>query len=141
MSTIASISTAPGIGGIGIIRMSGEKSFEILDKIFFAKKPCDIEEVKGYTMKYGQIKNKDKIIDEVLVSYFKTPHSYTTENMCEINSHGGIVIMREILRLCLENGAELAEPGEFTKRAFLNGRIDLSQAEAVIDIINAKSNR
>ena len=141
MSTIASISTAPGIGGIGIIRMSGEKSFEILDKIFFAKKPCDIEEVKGYTMKYGQIKNKDKIIDEVLVSYFKTPHSYTTENMCEINSHGGIVIMREILRLCLENGAELAEPGEFTKRAFLNGRIDLSQAEAVIDIINTKSNR
>ena len=141
MSTIASISTAPGIGGIGIIRMSGEKCFEILDKIFFAKKPCDIEDVKGYTMKYGQIKNKDKIIDEVLVSYFKTPHSYTTENMCEINSHGGIVIMREILELCLENGAELAEPGEFTKRAFLNGRIDLSQAEAVIDIINAKSNR
>ena len=141
MSTIASISTAPGIGGIGIIRMSGEKCFEILDKIFFAKNSCDIEDIKGYTMKYGQIRNKDKIVDEVLVSYFKTPHSYTTENMCEINSHGGIVIMREILRLCLENGAELAEPGEFTKRAFLNGRIDLSQAEAVIDIINAKSNR
>ena len=141
MSTIASISTAPGIGGIGIIRMSGEKCFEILDKIFFAKNPCDIDDIKGYTMKYGQIKNKDKIVDEVLVSYFKTPHSYTTENMCEINSHGGIVIMREILELCLENGAELAEPGEFTKRAFLNGRIDLSQAEAVIDIINAKSNR
>ena len=110
--------------------MSGEKCFEILDKIFFAKNPCDIEDIKGYTMKYGQIKNKDKIVDEVLVSYFKTPHSYTTENMCEINSHGGIVIMREILELCLENGAELAEPGEFTKRAFLNGRIDLSQAEA-----------
>ena len=141
MSTIASISTAPGIGGIGIIRMSGEKCFEILDKIFFAKNSCDIEDIKGYTMKYGQIRNKDKIVDEVLVSYFKTPHSYTTENMCEINSHGGIVIMREILGLCLENGAELAEPGEFTKRAFLNGRIDLSQAEAVIDIINAKSNR
>lgn len=141
MSTIASISTAPGVGGIGIIRMSGEKSFEILDKIFFAKNPCEIEKIKGYTMKYGQIKNKDKIIDEVLVSYFKAPHSYTTENMCEINSHGGIVIMREILELCLENGAELAEPGEFTKRAFLNGRIDLSQAEAVIDIINAKSDR
>ena len=139
MSTIASISTAPGIGGIGIIRMSGEKCFEILNKIFYPKNKYNIEDIKGYTIKYGHIKENEKIIDEVLVSFFKAPHSYTAENMCEINSHGGIVIMRRILDLCLKNGAELAQPGEFTKRAFLNGRMDLSQAEAVIDIINAKS--
>ena len=139
MSTIASISTAPGIGGIGIIRMSGEKSFEVLNKIFYPKNQYNIEDIKGYTIKYGLIKENEIIIDEVLVSFFKAPHSYTAENMCEINSHGGIVVMRKILDLCLKNGAELAEPGEFTKRAFLNGRIDLSQAEAVIDIINAKS--
>ena len=139
MSTIASISTAPGIGGIGIIRMSGEKSFEVLNKIFYPKNQYNIEDIKGYTIKYGHIKENEKIIDEVLVSFFKAPHSYTAENMCEINSHGGIVVMRKILDLCLKNGAELAEPGEFTKRAFLNGRMDLSQAESVIDIINAKS--
>lgn len=139
MSTIASISTAPGIGGIGIIRMSGEKCFEILNKIFYPKNKYNIEDIKGYTIKYGHIKENEKIIDEVLVSFFKSPHSYTAENMCEINSHGGIVVMRRILDLCLKNGAELAQPGEFTKRAFLNGRMDLSQAEAVIDIINAKS--
>ncbi len=141
MSTIASISTAPGIGGIGIIRMSGEKSFEVLDKIFIAKNKQNIDEIKGYTIKYGNIVEDGDIIDEVLVSYFKAPRSYTTENMCEINSHGGTVIVRKILELCLKNGAELAEPGEFTKRAFLNGRIDLAQAESVIDVINAKSDR
>jgi len=143
MSTIAAISTAPAIGGIGIIRISGEKAFEILDKIFIQKHPQNIEDISGYTMKYGKIiePNSKKIIDEVLVSYFKNPKSYTAEDMCEINSHGGIVVVREILELCLKNGAELAEPGEFTKRAFLNGRIDLTQAEAIIDIINAKSSR
>ena len=141
MSTIASISTAPGIGGIGIIRMSGEKSFEILGKIFKPKTPQKIEEIKGYTIKYGHIVENSEIIDEVLVSYFKAPRSYTTENMCEINSHGGNVIVKKILELCLKNGAELAEPGEFTKRAFLNGRIDLAQAESVIDLINAKSEK
>ena len=141
MSTIASISTAPGVGGIGIIRMSGENTFKVLDKIFIAKNPQKIEEIQGYTIKYGHIIDGEKIIDEVLVSYFKAPKSYTTENMCEINSHGGIVIMRKILDLCLKNGADLAEPGEFTKRAFLGGRIDLSQAESIIDIINAKSDR
>ena len=138
MSTIASISTAPGIGGIGIIRMSGDNCYEILNKFFYPKHPYN-NSIKGYTIKYGHIKEDEKIIDEVLVSFFKAPHSYTAENMCEINSHGGIVVMRKILELCLKNGAELAESGEFTKRAFLNGRIDLSQAEAVIDIINAKS--
>ena len=140
-TTIASISTAPGIGGIGIIRMSGAQTFEILEKIFKQKNPQKIEDIKGYTIKYGHIVDNEKIIDEVLVSYFKAPKSYTTENMCEINSHGGTVILKEILELCLKSGAELAEPGEFTKRAFLNGRIDLAQAESVIDIINAKSEK
>ena len=141
MSTIASISTAPGIGGIGIIRMSGEKSFEILGKIFQAKTPQNIENIKGYTMKYGHIIENNEIVDEVLVSYFKAPKSYTAENMCEINSHGGNVIVKRILEICLKNGAKLAEPGEFTQRAFLNGRIDLTQAESVIDVINAKSDK
>ena len=100
-----------------------------------------IEEIKGYSIKYGVIRENEEIIDEVLVSYFKAPKSYTTEDMCEINSHGGIIIVRKILELCLKNGAQLAEPGEFTKRAFLNGRIDLLQAESVIDIINAKSEK
>ena len=144
MSTIAAISTATGAGGIGIIRMSGEKCFEVLKKIFkLAKGSFEIENIKGYTIRYGYIinpKNNQKI-DEVLVSFFTAPKSYTTENMCEINSHGGIIVERKILELCLQNGADLAEPGEFTKRAFINGRMDLSQAESVIDIINAKSEK
>ncbi len=139
--TIAAISTSPGIGGIGIIRMSGEDCFQILEKIFKPKNKQSIEKIKGYTMKFGKIVDNDSIIDEVLVSYFKAPKSYTSENMCEINSHGGVVIMNKILDLCIKNGANLAEPGEFTKRAFLNGRIDLSQAEAVIDVINAKTDK
>ena len=121
--------------------MSGKNCFEILEKIFNPKKQENIENIKGYTMKYGYIVENEKIIDEVLVSYFKEPMSYTTENMCEINSHGGNVVMKKILELCLKNGAQLAEPGEFTKRAFLNGRIDLTQAESVIDVINAKSEK
>ena len=141
MSTIVSISTAPGIGGIGIIRMSGEETFQIIEKIFKPIKPQKIEDIKGYTIKYGNIVENNEIIDEVLVSYFKSPKSYTTEDMCEINSHGGNVIVKRILNICLKNGAVLAEPGEFTKRAFLNGRIDLSQAESVIDVIHAKSEK
>ena len=121
--------------------MSGKNCFEILDKIFIPKKNEAIEDIKGYHMKYGNIVDNGTIIDEVLVSYFKEPKSYTTENMCEINSHGGNVIVKKILELCLKNGADLAEPGEFTKRAFLNGRIDLTQAESVIDVINAKSEK
>lgn len=121
--------------------MSGEKSFEVLEKIFERKNKQDLKDIKGYTMKYGNIIENGNVIDEVLVSYFKAPKSYTTENMCEINSHGGNVVVKKILELCLKNGAELAEPGEFTKRAFLNGRIDLLQAESVIDVINAKSER
>ena len=140
MSTIAAISTATGSGGIGIVRMSGKKSFEILNKIFV---PANKEnnEIKGYSIKFGYIINPEtnEKIDEVLVSYFVSPKSYTTEDMCEINSHGGVIIEKKILELCLKNGAELAEPGEFTKRAFLNGRIDLTQAESVIDLINSKN--
>ena len=121
--------------------MSGKKSFEILNKIFIPKVKSEINNIKGYTIKYGNIVENGEVVDEVLVSYFKAPKSYTTEDMCEINSHGGNVIVRKILEICLKNGAELAEPGEFTKRAFLNGRIDLLQAESVIDVINAKSER
>lgn len=140
MSTIAAISTAPGNAGIGIIRLSGDECFKILQKIF---KPKNKGEIKGYTIKYGNIvkSENDEIIDEVLVSYFVAPKSYTKENMCEINSHGGIVVENQILEECLKNGAVLANPGEFTKRAFMNGRIDLSQAEAVIDIINSKTEK
>lgn len=121
--------------------MSGEKTFEILEKIFIQKNKDSIENISGYTIKYGNIVDNDEVVDEVLVSYFKAPKSYTKENMCEINSHGGIIIVRKILELCIKNGAELARAGEFTKRAFLNGRIDLSQAESVIDVINAKSDK
>ena len=141
MSTIAAISTAPTIGGIGIVRLSGKKSFEILEKIFVPKNKQKIAEIKGNTIKYGHIINNGQVVDEVLVSYFKAPKSYTTEDMCEINSHGGVLIVKKILEICLKNGAILAQPGEFTKRAFLNGRIDLAQAESVIDIINAKTNK
>ena len=121
--------------------MSGEKCFDVLNKIFKPKKQESVENIKGYTIKYGHIVENKEIIDEVLVSYFKAPRSYTTENMCEINTHGGNIVIRKILDLCLKNGANLAEPGEFTKRAFLNGRIDLLQAESVIDVINAKSEK
>ena len=121
--------------------MSGENCFDVLEKIFIPKHKKPINEIKGYTMKYGNIVENGNVVDEVLVSYFKAPKSYTTENMCEINSHGGNIVVKKILELCLKNGADLAEPGEFTKRAFLNGRIDLLQAESVIDVINAKSER
>lgn len=139
METIAAISTSAGVGGIGIIRISGDKSFDIISRIFKSKS----KEIVANTINYGKIINNEtgEIIDEVLVSFFKAPKSYTTEDMCEINSHGGTIVMRNILELCIKNGARMAEPGEFTKRAFLNGRIDLSQAESVIDIINAKTNK
>ena len=126
MSTIAAISTSPGVGGIGIVRLSGENTFKVIEKIF---KPLKKQIITGYTMQYGHIIDKNNnIIDEVLVSYFVKPKSYTTEDMCEINSHGNNIILKQILELCIENGAVLAMPGEFTQRAFLNGRIDLTQA-------------
>ena len=145
METIAAISTAMGNGGIGIIRMSGKESFKILEKIFRNNKgeKIDLNKIKGYTIQYGTIvdsKTEEKI-DEVLVSFFKNPKSYTREDMCEINSHGGMVVEKQILEQCLKNGAILAEPGEFTKRAFLNGRIDLSQAESIMELINSKTEK
>jgi len=137
MSTIVAISTAPGNSGIGIVRLSGEDSINIVNKIF---KTAKQGQIKGYTIKYGNIVDgKNEVIDEVLVSFFIAPKSYTGENICEINSHGNNIVLKRILDLCIENGAVLAEAGEFTKRAFLNGRIDLLQAESVIDIINSKS--
>lgn len=145
METIVAISTAVGNGGIGIIRMSGKEAFQILNKIFKNNKneEIKIEEVKGYTIQYGYIIDNEtnEKIDEVLVSFFKNPKSYTREDMCEINSHGGMIVEKKILELCLKNGAVLAEPGEFTKRAFLNGRIDLSQAESIMDLINSKTEK
>ena len=145
METIAAISTAVGNGGIGIIRMSGKECFNILQKIFITKngEELNINNIEGYTIKYGYIINsqtKEKI-DEVLVSFFINPKSYTREDMCEINCHGGMIVERKILEECIKNGATIAQPGEFTKRAFLNGRIDLSQAESIIDIINSKTSK
>ena len=141
METIVAISTPPGYGGIGIIRLSGKDSFKIIDKIFEPKNKKNTE-IKGYTMKLGKIlDSKGKSIDEVLVTYFVSPKSFTTENMVEINSHGGPIIVKSILETCINNGARLAEPGEFTKLAFLNGRIDLAQAEAIIDMINSKTKK
>ena len=139
MEAIVAISTPPGYGGIGIIRLSGKDSFKIIEKIFV---PKNKEKIKGYNMKFGNIFDfKGKKIDEVLVTYFVSPKSFTTENMCEINSHGGPIVEKKILELCVEAGARMAEPGEFTKLAFLNGRIDLSQAEAIVDIINSKTQK
>ena len=132
--TIAAISTSSGVGAISIIRVSGEESINIVNKIFKGK---DLNKVNSHTINYGHIIENEKIIDEVLVSVMKEPNTFTKENVVEVNCHGGIATTKKILELLLLNGCRLAEPGEFTKRAFLNGKLDLSQAEAVIDIINA----
>jgi len=139
--TIAAIATAPGEAGIGIIRISGKDAIEIGDKIFKNKKQLSLKECEERKLNYGYIfdpKNGQKV-DEVLAVYIKAPYTYTREDIVEINCHGGIIPVRRILEIVLENGARLAERGEFTKRAFLNGRIDLSQAEAVMDLISAKT--
>ncbi len=133
-STIAAIGTALSNSGISIIRISGDKSLEIINKIFKTK-----NEINPNTIVYGKIYYNNELIDDVLVSYFKAPRSFTGEDICEINCHGGNEITRQILSIVLENGAILADPGEFSKRAFLNGKMDLSQAEAVINLINAKT--
>ncbi len=139
VDTIAAIATAMTNSGIGIIRVSGSDSIYIVDKIFVSVKGKKLTTVNSHTIHYGSIVYNGEIIDEVLVSVMKAPHSYTKENVVEINCHGGVVVINKILEIVCENGARIAEPGEFTKRAFLNGRIDLSQAEAVIDIINSKN--
>ncbi len=137
--TISAISTATGEAGIGIVRMSGENSIEIANSIFVPMGSKTLIESDNRTMVYGHIYDNDKLIDEVLIVKMLMPHTYTRENVVEIYCHGGIISVRRILDLTLDRGARLAEPGEFTKRAFLNGRLDLAQAEAVIDIIKSKS--
>lgn len=142
MDTIVAISTAPGMGGIGIIRMSGIKAFDILLKMFKSNKIKTKEDIIANTINYGHIIGRNgEVIDEVMVSFFKTPNSYTKEDIVEINTHGGTVVMQKILKECVANGAKLAESGEFTKRAFLNGRIDLTQVEAVSSLLGAKSEK
>ena len=138
--TIAAIATAMSNSGIGIIRVSGNESIEIVDHIFKnSKKENSLKRYKSHTIHYGFIYDEDKILDEIMVSVFKSPHSFTTEDTVEINCHGGILVLQKILELLIKNGARLAEPGEFTKRAFLNGRIDLSEAEAVMDVISSQN--
>ena len=146
MDTIAAISTPQGVGGIGVIRISGSNSLSVADKIFvpYSMKKDGVKslsDMKGYTAKYGKITDSGEFIDDAVVLVFRAPHSYTGEDVVEISCHGGMYITRRVLRLVLENGALPAEPGEFTKRAFLNGKMDLSQAEAVMDLISAKGER
>lgn len=139
--TIAAIATPLGENGISIVRVSGEKALEITNNIFKGKNERKLIDIKPYSMRYGFIFQKDsgELIDEVLVSFMKAPKSYTAEDTIEINCHGGIITTNKVLEEVIKNGARLAQPGEFTKRAFLNGRIDLSQAEAVMDIVGAKT--
>lgn len=139
-TTIAGIATALSNGGISIIRISGENSLEVIDKIYCSKSgKKKLKDEKSHTIHYGYIMDGKEVVDEVIVLLMKGPNSYTREDVVEIDCHGGVVVTKKILNLVLKNGARPAQPGEFTKRAFLNGRIDLSQAEAVIDIINAKN--
>ena len=138
--TIAAVATAMSNSGIGIIRISGNEAIQIADKIFKSVKPDKrLLNVKSHTVHFGHIIDGDNIIDQVLVTVMKAPNTYTREDVVEINCHGGVVVLKKVLNLIFEQGARPAEAGEFTKRAFLNGRIDLSQAEAVIDVINAKN--
>lgn len=139
--TIAAISTPRGEGGIGIVRLSGDESLGILSKIFKPKSKKDVKDIKSYTINYGHIYDGDELIDEVLVSVMKAPNTYTREDIVEINCHGGYLITQKVLELVLKSGAKIAEPGEFTRRAFLNGRLDLTQAEAVIDLIHGKTDK
>ncbi|MEW8973879.1 MAG: tRNA uridine-5-carboxymethylaminomethyl(34) synthesis GTPase MnmE [Tissierellaceae bacterium] len=140
--TIAAISTAVGEAGIGIVRLSGKDAIDIGNKIFQGSKDKKLIDVDNRKLAYGHIvDDKNKQIDEVLIAYMKEPYTYTRENMVEIYCHGGIIPVKKVLELLLNSGARLAEPGEFTKRAFLNGRLDLSQAEAVIDVIRSKTDK
>ncbi|MDO4633517.1 MAG: tRNA uridine-5-carboxymethylaminomethyl(34) synthesis GTPase MnmE [Eubacteriales bacterium] len=137
--TIAAISTGMTTSGIGIVRISGSDAVSVADRIFYAGSRKKLAEQPTHTIHYGFIKDREETIDEVLVMLLRAPRSFTAEDTVEINCHGGQYALKRVLELALRNGARLAEPGEFTKRAFLNGRMDLSQAEAVIDVINAKN--
>ena len=136
--TITAISTPLGVGGISVIRISGDDAVDIADKVFKSVSGKALAELKGYTAAYGKIHNNGEQIDEAVATVFLAPHSYTGENVVELSCHGGTYVTSQVLRAVLENGAELAEAGEFTKRAFLNGKIDLTESEAVMDIISAK---
>ncbi|MBC1911899.1 tRNA uridine-5-carboxymethylaminomethyl(34) synthesis GTPase MnmE [Listeria booriae] len=139
--TIAAISTPPGEGAIAIIRLSGDEAIQIADRIFYAQK--SLGDVESHTIHYGHIVDPStgETVEEVMATVMRAPRTFTREDVVEINAHGGIISVNRVLQLLLRNGAKLAEPGEFTKRAFLNGRIDLSQAEAVMDLIRAKTDR
>ena len=137
--TIVGIATAMNDSGIGIIRLSGDDSIEIINRLYRSKGKACLCDYESHTIHYGFLYDGDELIDEVMVSIFRSPRSYTTEDIVEINCHGGILVIKKIFDLVVANGARIAEPGEFTKRAFLNGRIDLSKAEAVMDIIHAKN--
>lgn len=139
--TIAAISTPRGEGGIGIVRISGNNALEILGKIFKPKSKKNIEELKNFSVNYGHLYDGKNLVDEVLVSVMKAPNTYTKEDIVEINCHGGFVITEKVLETVLKNGARISESGEFTRRAFLNGRLDLTQAEAVMDIIHGKTEK
>ncbi|HOL49734.1 MAG TPA: tRNA uridine-5-carboxymethylaminomethyl(34) synthesis GTPase MnmE, partial [bacterium] len=140
--TICALSTPYGISGIGIIRLSGPETFQIVKKIFKPARRRKLPSVwETHTVRYGHIVDGEKIVDEVLVTIMKSPSSYTREDMAEIGCHGGIAAIKSVIALCLRNGARFAEPGEFTKRAFLNGRIDLAQAESILEVINAKTEK
>lgn len=139
MSTIAAISTAQGQGGIGVIRVSGEQAFTIVDKIFKSVSGKKIMDIKGYTALFGHIYNNEEVLDEAVVLKYVAPKSFTGENVVEISCHGGMYITKEVLNAVIMAGASLAEPGEFTKRAYLNGKMDLTEAESVMDIISSKS--
>lgn len=139
MSTVAAISTAQGQGGIGVIRVSGEQAFTIVDKIFKSVSGKKIMDIKGYTALFGHIYNNEEVLDEAVVLKYVAPKSFTGENVVEISCHGGMYITKEVLNAVIMAGASLAEPGEFTKRAYLNGKMDLTEAESVMDIISAKS--
>lgn len=142
MSTIAAISTAKGVGGIGVIRISGDDAIKIASKVFVPfNNSTKVIDMKGYTAKYGKVVKNGEVIDEAVLLIFRAPYSYTGEDVAEISCHGGLFVTREVLRAVLDEGALLAGPGEFTKRAFLNGKVDLSQAESVMDIISARSRR
>ena len=137
--TIAAISTTMAESGIGIVRMSGEEAFAIADKIYKNKKGKRLSDQKTHTIHYGFIEEEGKVIDEVLVMLMRGPHTFTGEDTVEIDCHGGVYVVKKILEACIRNGARPAQPGEFTKRAFLNGKLDLSQAEAVIDVIQSQN--
>ena len=138
--TIAAIATGMGNAGVGIIRISGKNAVEVASKVFRpANEEKKIESMKSYTAAFGQVYDCDKELDEGILLLMRAPHTYTCEDVCELQCHGGMVVLRNVLAAVIKNGARLAEPGEFTKRAFLNGRLDLSQAEAVMDVIQAKN--